>query len=73
MSLDGTWKQKGGFGLPRPSKGLMAYDENTSPAEDEAKEQALLVMTQLVNALSAKYSLMKTQARAIVRQAMMEI
>ena len=73
MSQDGTLKQKGTFGFPRPPKGFMAYDENTSPAEDEAKEQALLVMTQLVDALAVKYNLMKTQARAIVRQAMTEL
>ena len=73
MSLDGTLKQKGTFGFPRPPKGFMAYDENTSPAEDEAKEQALLVMTQLVDALAVQHNLMKTQTRAIVRQAMTEL
>ena len=51
----------------------MGYDESTSSTEDEAKEQAGLVLAQLVDALSKKYNLMKTQARAIVRQAMMEL
>ena len=52
----------------------MAGDEFSSPIEDQAKEQAALVLTQLVEALADHFKpLTKSQARAIVRQAMQEL
>ncbi len=39
----------------------------------DAKEQAALVLAQLVESLAKHFQIMKTDARAIVREAMMEL
>ena len=51
MSPDGTLKQKGTFGFPRPPKGFMAYDENTS--RKTSQEQRCL----LCREIGSKYNL----------------
>jgi hypothetical protein len=51
----------------------MAYDENSSPVEDQAKEQAVIVLNELVNQLTKHFGIMKTTARAAIRAALMEI
>jgi len=48
-------------------------NEYTGPTEDAAKEQAAIVLNNLVNLLSAHFNLMKSQSRAIVRAALMEL
>lgn len=51
----------------------MAYDESSSPVEDAAKEQAVIVLTELVEQLTKHFGIMKTTARAAIRQALMEV
>jgi hypothetical protein len=48
-------------------------DETSAPAEDQAREQAIIVLTNLVDSLSKHFGIMKTQARAAIRQALMEV
>lgn len=52
---------------------MAEIDETSSPAEDQAREQAVVVLTNLVDSLSKHFGIMKTQARAAIRQALMEV
>lgn len=52
----------------------MLGDEYSSPVEDQAREQAVIVLTNLVDSLVNHFKpLTRSQSRAIVRQALQEL
>ena len=61
--------KKGGFGLPRPPKGLMAEYNR-----EQAKQDSIVVLQQLIEQLRLHHGVpSKSDARAIIREAIMEL
>jgi hypothetical protein len=48
-------------------------NEHSSQTEVDAKQQATLVLNQLIDALAKHFRIMRSQARAIIREALQEI
>ena len=70
MSRDGTWKQKGGFGLPRPFERTPMAEYN----REQAKADAIVVLQNLIEQLRLHHGVpSKSDARAIIREAIMEL